>query len=154
MSNESTASIDFAIADEKSLRECKVPCFDTIEQLMDFISVLTTREHDYGTSAYAMSLAATAAFQYVARKEGCTGFQASCADFDFLRRSRGIDGPFMLIKGDEFLFPQYDPHNKLSEFSTEINPWLREKAAEKLKLGWQAHPRVVAHWESIVKEAS
>jgi hypothetical protein len=83
---------------EQQMRDAKVPWPLTKEQLVEYVESLATRTHDYGTCVYAMSMAAQAAFNYVSRMLGVTGFQASCADLDFIRRTRSMDGPFMLIK--------------------------------------------------------
>lgn len=85
---------------EPEMRDSTVPTFDTPIQVMDYIESLVTQDHDYGTCVYAMSMAAVAAYNYVARKLGVTGFQASCADLDIVRRNRRIDGPFMLVNGE------------------------------------------------------
>jgi len=73
---------------EKEMREAKEPWPYTEQQLTEYIASLVDRQHDYGTCVYAMSLAAAAAFNYVAHKLGVTGFQSSCADLDFIRRTR------------------------------------------------------------------
>ena len=75
--------------DEKEMRDAKVPWPKTEEQLQQYVNSLVERPHDYGTCVYAMSMAATAAFNYVAGQLGVTGFQSSCADMDVIRRTRG-----------------------------------------------------------------
>jgi hypothetical protein len=136
---------------EADMREAKDPWPCTIEQLVEYVQSVTKRQHDYGTCVYAMSLAATAAFNFVAHQLGVTGFQSSCADLDFLRRSRGIKGPFMLVKGEDFLYPQCDPRGKLAEALADWNPWLCEQAAKKLAETPGAHPDVVAHWKRLAE---
>lgn len=136
---------------ESHMRESEVPECDSLLDLSEYIQSLTTMPHDYGTCVYAMSMAATAAFNHVAGKLGVTGFQASCADLDVLRRTRRIDGPFMIVKGEDAMYPQCDPVKAVEEWLQKIKPWLKEKAQEKLteteKFG--AHPRVVAHWRKL-----
>lgn len=134
---------------EAELRDTKDPWPLTKEQLIEYIESLIHRGHDYGTCCYAMSLAATAAFNYVAGVLGSTGFQASCADLDFLRRSRSIKGPFILLKGEDALFPQYDLREKLEEALTEWSLWLKQEAQKKLKHAEGAHPDAVAHWRKL-----
>jgi hypothetical protein len=142
-------SIDLSAATEQELREYKVDRPKDLTALVDLLSILENRDHDYGTCVYAMSIAATAAFNYMAGKMGCTGFQASCADLDVIRRTRSIDGPFILLKGEDMLFPQYDLHQKLDEAMTEWLPWAAEQAALKLRESGRAAERVVAHWEKL-----
>lgn len=73
---------------EHEMRESSAPWPNTLAELSVYIEGLTDREHDYGTSCYAMSLAATAALQYVAKKLNTDGFQAACADLDIIRRTK------------------------------------------------------------------
>ena len=146
---ECAAHMTEAASSEAELREAQGPWPKTIEQVAEYINSLIDRQHDYGTCVYAMSLAATAAYNYVSHKLGVTGFQASCADLDFVRRSRQIKGPFMLIKGEDALYPQYDLHGKLSEALAEWEPWLREQAVKNLAESPEAHPNVLAHWKKL-----
>lgn len=137
---------------EKEMREAPSPWPKTEEELMSYIDSLVQRQHDYGTCCYAMSLAATAAFNYVASRLGTTGFQASCADLDFIRRSRGIKGPFMMINAEDMVYPQYDIHGKVNEFLAESKPWAAEQAKKNLvEAGDHAHPNVVAHWKKLAE---
>jgi len=134
---------------EKEMREETVPSPQTIAELIEYISSLTEREHDYGTCVYAMSMVATAAFNFVASKQGVTGFQASCADLDILRRTRMIKGPFILLKGEDALYPQYDLPGRLNEALESWKPFLAEQAALKLAETHSAHPDVIAHWKKL-----
>ena len=61
---------------EQDMRAAEVPSAGTIGELSDYIESLVQQEHDYGTCVYAMSMAATSAFNYVAHQLGVTGFQA------------------------------------------------------------------------------
>jgi len=134
---------------ETEMRAEKAPRPDTLEALNEYINSLMEREHDYGTCVYAISLAATAAFNMVASKLGVTGFQASCADLDFLRRTRGIDGPFIILKGEDMCYPQYDLPEKLREAMESWREWAAEKCTEKLAKCGDPHPDVKAHWERL-----
>lgn len=136
---------------EPEMRDAKDPWPYTPKQLMDYIDSLTERGHDYGTCVYAMSLAAIATFNYVAHKLGTTGFQSDCADFDFLRRRRHINGPFILLKGEDILYPQYNLPVELAEAMREWKPWLKEQAQKKIDANSSGytHPDVLAHWEKL-----
>src|SRR5574343_1229666 len=92
---------------EQEMRESEVPTFDTIEELSKYVAELVSQDHDYGTCCYAMSMSAVAAFNFVAHKLGVTGFQASCADLDILRRTRYLKGPFAIQNYSNLLYPQY-----------------------------------------------
>lgn len=135
---------------EQEMRDYKVPFPQHLDELNEFIISLTERQHDYGTSAYAMSLAATAAFNYICSKLGTTGFQASCADLDFLRRTRNIDGPFMLITAEKMLYPQYSLQQQLAEAMGKWGEWAAEEAKKKLaEDDGHAAESVVAHWKKL-----
>lgn len=134
---------------EQEMRECSAPWPETTGELVEYIDSLTEREHDYGTCCYAMSLAAVAAFQHVANKLGVTGFQASCADLDVLRRTRRLNGPFILLRGEDMLYPQYNLETKLREAMNEWTEWAGKEAAKKLEESPAAHPDVLRHWRHL-----
>lgn len=138
---------------EQEMRDHKAPTPNTIAELSTYIESLTNREHEYGTCCYAMSLAATAAFNYVASRLGVTGFQASCADLDIIRRTRHIDGPFIFLRGEDMLYPQYNLHEKLREAMEGWSAWAAEQAREKLAATHGASDRVIAHWKQLAAQA-
>ncbi len=145
---------DKAIADagamtESEMREATVPRINTPEELAAYIALLVKRPHDYGTCVYAMSMAAVAAFNYVAHELGVTGFQASCADMDILSRTRGMKGPWMITNGEDLLFPQYDVRQRLEDFIEKQKPWAATEAAKKIAENDHAHPDVLAHWQKL-----
>lgn len=134
---------------ETEMREADVPWPLTEKQLVEYINSLINRNHDYGTCVYAMSMAAVAAFYYVSHKLGVTGFQASCADLDILRRTRSMKGPFIILKGEDALYPQCDPAEKFAEAMESWKPWLKEQAQKKIEENGVAHSAVVAHWHKL-----
>lgn len=136
---------------EKEMREFKVPTFNTDKELISFINELVAREHDYGTCVYAMSQGAVAAFNYIARKLGVTGFQASCADMDIIKRTRNYE-MFRIINYDNLLYPQYltEEHFPSINYLLEENKaWLKEQAEKLLAERDFTHPDVLAHWEKL-----
>lgn len=139
-------------ATEQELREAAVPSLSTTAEVAAYIDKLTERPHDYATCVYAMSMAAVAAYQHVASKLGVTGFQASMADMDILRRTRGLEAG-ILLNFDNALYPQYDLQDKLARALSDARPWLAEKAAEKLAEGRDAVPSVIAHWQRLADAA-
>ena len=139
---------------EAEMRDAKVPWPKTPEQLTEYINSLIEKQHDYGTCVYALSMAAEAAFNYVASQLGVSGFQSSMADLDFLRRVRGMKGPFMLIKGEDALYPQYDLPSRLAKSMEEWKPWLKEQAKANLREGFPVHPDVEAHWRKLAADSS
>ena len=135
---------------EQEMRDMEVPRANTIGELSDYIESLVQQPHDYGTCVYAMSMAATAAFNYVARRLGVTGFQASCADMDVLRRTRRIKGPFMIVDGYKMLYPQYSIERDVRVAMNEWAQWAAD-AARKLLAQDNEHtsPSVIKHWKML-----
>lgn len=147
------ASMTEPATTEADMREAKAPWPYTKEQLVEYIESLVNREHDYSTACYAMSLAALAAFNYVAHRLGVTGFQASCADLDFIRKNRDMKGPFMLIKAEDALCPQTNPRQQLEDALAKWQPWLREQAQKELASNHDSfHPNVIAHLRRLAEE--
>lgn len=138
------------VATEKQMRDADVPWLKTPDELSAYIAALVSRPHDYGTCVYAMSMAAVAAFHYVASVLGVTGFQASCADLDIVRRTRSLKGPFMIIDANDLLYPQYDVREKLETFIKENKEWCATEARKHIAENPRAHPNVRAHWDSLV----
>jgi len=136
---------------EKEMREVKDPWPKELEELNEYIKSLVEREHDYGTCCYTMSLAAAATFNYMASQLGVSGFQASCADLDFLRRTRLMRGPFIILKLEDALYPQYDLSGELEEFlhSEDNQKWLHDEAAKLLDHAQGGHPNVISHWKRL-----
>lgn len=136
---------------EEQMRDMECPWPHSIEELVEFIKSLEGENDDYGKAVYIMSLAATAAFNYASHVAGTTGFQADCASFDFMRRAKGIDGPFMLVRVSDCLYPQYNKVGEVADFIEKSRPWLKEQAVAKLAddLITSAHPTVIAHWKKL-----
>lgn len=138
---------------EFEMRDATIPFFETKKELYAYIDELVNMEHDYGTCVYAMSSAAVAAFNYVAGRLGCTGFQASMADLDILRRTRSIKGPFRITNYENLLYPQYCTEEHFPSIDTLINKnikWLAEQAKIKLETVESPHTNVKSHWEWLV----
>jgi hypothetical protein len=142
-----------SLMDEDEMREAKVPTPKTIEELIEYISSLVDRPHDYGTSVYAMSQSAVAAFNFVANKLSVSGFQASCADLDILRHTRGLEVG-RVLDFSKLLYPQYKHDFESLNWDALINDnkaWLKERATKLLKDSTSAAPDVIAHWEKLAR---
>lgn len=155
--DQATAIADAKVPTEAELREMAAPWLTDIEELTSYIQGMVNRPHDYGTCVYAMSLSAVAAMYYVSQKLGVTGFQASCADIDILRRTRGLEF-FCILDYSNLLYPQYCTEEHFPSVQTllndpEIKARLKEKA--KIKLAedacdtMHAAPGVIAHWKML-----
>jgi hypothetical protein len=140
-------------ATEEQMRAAEAPWPKTPDELAQYIASLVDRPHDYGTCVYAMSLAAVAAYNYVASLLGASGFQASCADLDIVRRNRRIKHGFMILEANDLLYPQYDLRAKLEEFIAKNLPELADAAAALLaENGEQGAPAVRAHWKRLAAQ--
>jgi len=148
---------------EKEMRESVVPWPRTSEQLIKYLNFLAEHNNDYGMAVYCMSMGALAAFYYMSHIVGATGFQASCADMDFLKRSRRMKDGFRILDYEKLLYPQ---HINSEEFPSADDLLKDQDLVNRLgKIAKQrldelsgpdaAHPNVIAHWEklaSMVKE--
>ena len=123
----------------------------SIEELTEFIKSKTTEDHDYNTASDAMWQVALAAFNYVARELGTTGFQASAAELMFLAKSRRVAGPFAIIQAKDMLFPQYDIESSVEQYLDEWSPWAAERAKEMLEASPDAAPAVKLHWQMLAQ---
>lgn len=137
---------------EQEMRSAQVPTLKTMDELTAYIAGLVEQEHDYGTCCYAMSMAAVAAFNHVASKLGVTGFQASCADMDILRRTRRMER-FQILDLSDLLYPQYrDKFKSFEDMLAENAEWLPGEAQKKLAESHDhAHPDVIAYWEMLTR---
>ena len=139
-------------ATEQELREMDVPWPKSLDELNQYIIDLSERKHDYGTCVYAMSMSALATFYYVSHVLGVTGFQAGCADMDFIKRCRRMKDGFRLIDYNKLLYPQMVNSENFptpEEILIENLPHLQKKAKQLLKDSPDAHPNVLARWKYI-----
>jgi hypothetical protein len=138
---------------EEELQKEKVPTFDNIEDLTSYIEQLKKRSHDYGTCCYAMSMSAVAAFNYIASALDVSGFQASCAGLDILKRTRDLDFGFQILDFKKLMYPQYVYNKEYFPNSHELiekhKAMLQKKAIEMLEENKNPHPDVKAHWERL-----
>lgn len=137
---------------EAELREFKAICPESIEELNEHINALVERKHEYGTCVYAMSLAAVAAYNYVAHKLGVTGFQASCADLDILKRNRRMEDGFRIIDYNKLLYPQYltsEHFPTIEQLLEENKEQLKKRATELLSEEDYASDEVKEHWKKF-----
>lgn len=134
----------------------------TEEELLELISTFTKYTSSdpgdgYQQSADAMWKAAVAAFNFASSEVGATGYQASWAALKFYQEAMNVKGPFIILKVEDALFPQYDLVGKLEKFLEEQRDYLREKARESLAESAEndhkyVHPNVLAHWEKLAAD--
>ena len=149
---EAAAIAGAGVPTEKELRVSGVPTPDSEQELIEYIHSLVERPHDYGTCVYAMSMAATAAFNYVAHKLGVTGFQASCADMDIIKRTRHMEHGFRIVDYANLFYPQYWDDEQRPIFQAYIRENRAKVAAEACKLlaDNTAVDTVRDHWKTLV----
>lgn len=136
---------------EKELRAVHMPFPHSARDLRRILKALVKREHHYGTCVYAMSLGAEATFNYVSAVLGCTGFQASCADLDFLKRTRHMKHGFQILNYENLLYPQYaDKFPTRAQVIKDNIDELGKAAEEMLSDPARAHPEVRRWWEDLV----
>ena len=139
---------------EKEMRQMETPWPKTVFSLLRFIFRMLRQNDDYGKCVYALSLAAVATFNYMSHKCGATGFQASCADMDILRRTRGYKAGFRIIDHANLLYPQYinddhfpSPDKMLRDNIRVLGPMARKKLDEDSR--FPMDPEVRARMEMI-----
>lgn len=143
---------------EEQMRAADVPWPKSEAELTEYVRSLVERPHDYGTCVYAMSMAAVAAFNYVSGKLGVTGFQASCADMDILRRTRHMDRGFCIYNYADVLYPQYwAEEDRRAVFQSlmrdpDQRQRFRDEARKLLAESEHAAPAVREHWERLAAE--
>ena len=124
-----------------------------IREMLEWPNGAKEMGEGYGRCVYAMSNAALATFNYIAGKLGVTGFQASCAELQFLSDSRNIKYGFLILNAENLLYPQYNLREKTEQWIRETEPRLAE-AAKKLLAehrNGSVHPDVRARWEQIAQ---
>ncbi len=135
---------------EQELQAEKAPFPNTREELNEYIDSLLALPADYGMAVYVASLSATATLNYVGKMAGMTGFQMSCVDLDIVRRTRALNCPFMIIKADDMLYPQYNIREQVSEALCKWRPWATKKATELLMGDRKGlHPAVLERWHEL-----
>ena len=138
---------------EEEMRDAEKPWPKTHEELRDYIESVVDRPHDYGTCVHAIALSAVATFNYVASRMGATGFQASCANMEFMRHVRNWQWG-AILDYENLLYPQYAYKFKgYLQLLEEHRYELGTRAAALLVEQPKAHQDVIAHWERLVENA-
>lgn len=145
-----TESSEFEL--KKSLEE-KRKSIKTFEDLTAFLEYVKNNcNSGYGEAPRAIAQASLAVAWYLSSAYGITGFQASCAMWDFIQgwtKTHNECG-LRLVDYDDMLFPQYNyKFDKI--ISSDVWKNLQEQAEKLLadKTDY-VHPNVLAHWKSIV----
>jgi hypothetical protein len=114
--------------------------------------LLADYHHDYGTIVHAVAAGAVAMANGMNREGhqgGLTGFQAGFVFWGFYKHwMREPDGPKRLVSYEDMLYPQSE--RTFRAITPDTWAWLQARARERLAESPDAHPKVAAHWRSIV----
>jgi len=144
---------------ETELQNYEVPRIESLDDLKKFITEMEQNGQSYDTAPYAVALASYATFLYMAGRLGISGFQASWADMQFLKRTRNMKDGFRILDYSELLYPQYEDKFNLTmdKLIGENIEHLKSKAIELLEKNknddgtYSAHEEVVTHWKRIAE---
>ena len=125
---------------------------EDVESVDAFIEKMSTEYvHDYGTVCHAMAAVAIQAMKKYNRgpQGGITGFQAGAVMWSFIQHWMHLDGPMRLVQYEDMLYPAnaclFEKVLNQSTFNTLV-----EIANKKLAANPDAHPKMIAHWQSII----
>lgn len=122
----------------------------TEEELLEYLREQENLPFDYNTVAEALTNVTVAMFNYFASKQGMTGFQSGWAAMEFMRKVRGIEGPFGILDGSKLLYPQYDLVGQVQEWIEDWKPEVGRIAKERLKNDDEhTHPEVRKRWQEL-----
>lgn len=124
------------------------------QELVELIEeVKNNFNNGYGIAARSVGAVAACVAEYLSKEMGLTGFQASCAMWDFIYAFMYSDNKcgMKLVSYDDMLYPQYydNFHNtSISKYTWEA---LQKQAKKNLEeKTYLASPSVIKHWQSIV----
>lgn len=105
----------------------------TLEEFVDLVKNIENSHQSYNTITDALADTTAAYFNYFASKHGMTGYQASYAGLEFLKKTRGMEMPFMIVDSSKMLYPQYDLVSDVEEFLEESKTELAKVAKKNLE---------------------
>lgn len=133
----------------------KAKCMKPNDFLEFFRELTEDYEHDYGTVCHAMAAIGLAAMVVFNNSEaaqgGITGFQLGCVMWQIIRHMNYEDNKcgLRILDMDNLLYPQYE--YKFCTIGRDTWEAVKKEAEKRLSEKRNTvHPRVVAHWESIV----
>ncbi len=124
------------------------------QELVELIEeVKNDFNNGYGTAARSVGTVSACVANYLSSEMGLTGFQASCAMWDFIMAFMYSDNKcgMKMVNYDDMLYPQYE--YKFCKNTISKSTWeaLQKQAKENLeKDTYFASLRVIEHWQSIV----
>lgn len=103
----------------------------------------------YTKVAEALTEAAALAFNFVSAQAGATGAQAGFASMQLLGRLQRIEGPYMVVRAGDYLYPQYDGRVRQFLEGPEVRQFLHERALEGLTHSDPIAPDVMARYSLL-----
>lgn len=124
---------------------------ETQEQLNELLKEIIERSHSYDSIVNGCFAGMVGAFNVINRSEngGITGFQAGYLGWAAIEKFMSIEAPARILDFNKLLYLQHE-----DDFAKTISKeaWLniQGKAEKNIKDHTNAHPDVIAHWQSIV----
>lgn len=124
---------------------------DVLATVSDSDAAIGDARDGYSKSAEAMWMVGYIAHEYAAAAVGATSFQHGFSRLMLLSMLAGGEGPYMVLDGQNALYPQYDLPGQVRDWmeSDSFRAWAAQEARELLAQRQGAHPNVVAHWEQL-----
>ena len=142
---------EFEVQDELRARRKEIKDLDELFELIE--DVRDNYNTGYGVAPRAIAQAAVATASYLLSEMGCTGFQASCCMWDFVRDLIYTNNKIGLrmIDYDNLLYPQYE--YKFLDRTISKKQWetLQQEAQKALDERDLVCFEVYAHWQNIVE---
>ncbi len=142
---------EFEAQDELRARRKEIKDLDDLFKLIE--DVKDNYNTGYGVAPRAIAQAAVATASYLLSEMGCTGFQASCCMWDFIRDLIYINNKtgLRIMNYDDLLYPQYE--YKFLDRTISKKQWetLQQEAQKALDERDLVCFEVYAHWKNIVE---
>lgn len=142
---------EFEAQDELRARRKEIKDLDDLFKLIE--DVKDNYNTGYGVAPRAIAQAAVATASYLLSEMGCTGFQASCCMWDFIRDLIYINNKtgLRIMNYDDLLYPQYE--YKFLDRTISKKQWetLQQEAQKALDERDLVCFEVYAHWQNIVE---
>lgn len=128
----------------------------TLDSIEDFANhLMNDYIHDYGTVCHAIAALMMGMLHAAneTKQGGLTGFQAGAVMWEVIKHMNYPTNKcgLRLIDYDDMLYPQYEYKYTNHKLSKETFEAMQKEAANRLeKDSNHAHPKVIAHWQSIV----
>lgn len=153
--NYNQKSIEFVKnATHSQLENMKIPEFDSIEELNDFVNALTDRPHTVNSKIHAIVLASVATYKYMTNIFGSDAFQINAANLDIYSQISDVKSPFDLILAVDMLYPTSDIRTQVDNKYDEWLPWAANEAQsliDQYGSKMDSDSKLLEHWKKLAK---